>query len=500
MPHEAVRIGVAVAALTVVWLTLAGVPVVAGDEQAEHSLAAVLHTVFERHPALRVAGYDAAIADAELARAESALDPVLGLRLGVADDRSPVLSGFQPAESRSAAFTGSLNQSLSGGGALGVTVDYSRTRQQFDSPFAAQLALLNPAYRGGVAVNYRHPLFRGAGRVDYHETLTVAATGVDAAHLQHQTLTQALALQTLASYFRLLADEVGIHLAVDSLERAHRLVEHQRFREEFGLIEAADRMQSEALLAARALDLQRARAQARADRVELNRLMLRDADAALQPVVPHGEIKTPRLEEAMRQALASRPELKLLERELDIAEARIRMARESTRPQFDLIVEAGAFALDREPLDAFAIDPRDRFFSLSVELRDTLGRRGAHAGLLAAELERERLIARRQQVSEQLRDELSALDVTLISGEETLRLSVQRSVAERRKFEAEFERYRDGRSDSATLIQFEGELAAAERDAELQRLALLLAEYQHAWARGILLSVLGIDTVDGTIP
>jgi outer membrane protein TolC len=132
-----------------------------------------------------------------------------------------------------------------------------------------------------------------------------------------------------------------------------------------------------------------------------------------------------------------------------------------------------------------------------VELRDTLGRRGARAGVLAAELQRERLLARRHQLAEQLRDELSMLQVTLHSGAGILRLSAQREEAERRKYEAELERYRDGRSDSATLIQFEGELAAAERDARLQRLALLLAGYQHAWARGALLPALGIDDDTG---
>lgn len=470
-------------------------------EPVPDSLSAVLRVVFEHHPALRVSDYEAAIADAELERAESALDPVFGLRLGVSDDRSPVLSGFQPSESRTAVITGTLSQALGSGGDLGVTVDYSRTRQQFDTPFAAQLALLNPAYRGGVAVNYRHPLFRGAGRIDYRETLAIAATGIETARLQHHVLLRALMLQTLEFYFRLLADEIGIGLADGSLDRARRLVEHQRFRERFGLIDAAERMQSEALLAARALELQRAQAQARASRVALNRLMLRDVDAPLQAVVPPAQPGAPTLEDAVSQAVAVRPELQLLQRELEIAEARIRMVRETTRPQLDLIVEAGVFALDREPLDAFVVDPRDRFFGLSVELRDTLGRRGARAGLLAAELERERLVARRQQLSEQLRDELSVLHVTLHSGEETLRLSASRAQAERRKFEAELERYRDGRSDSATLIQFEGELAAAERDVELQRLALLLAQYQHEWTRGTLLPALGMDGISaGSMP
>lgn len=465
-------------------------------DTADHSLGAVIRTVLERHPELRVSGYDAAIAGAELERAESALDPALSLRVGVSDDRSPVLTGFQPAQTRSGTFTGTVTQLLEGGGTLSVTADYSRVRQQFDTPFAAQLALLNPAYRGGLTVNYRHPLFRGEGRPDYRESMAIADAGVEAARLQRQVLAQALALRALEAYFRLLSDEIGIRLAADGLERAQRLVADQRFREEFGLIEPADRIQGEALLAVRGLELQRARAQALADRVELNRLMLRGPDAPLDPMMPPIVPGVPSLEQGMQDAETLRPELQLLRVELEAAEARTRLAREATRPQLDLIAEAGAFALDRQPLDAFVVDPRDRFLGLSLEISDVLGRRGARAGLLGAELTRQRVQAQQAQALEQLRDELVAVHTTLVTGAETLRLSRLRAQAERLKFEAELERYRDGRSQTATLIQFEGELAAAELDAEMQRLALVLADRQFAWARGALLAELGI-AVDG---
>lgn len=84
-----------------------------------------------------------------------------------------------------------------------------------------------------------------------------------------------------------------------------------------------------------------------------------------------------------------------------------------------------------------------------------------------------------------------------MTGGESLRLATGRMQAERRKYEAEAERYRDGRSDTATLVRFESELAAAELDVEMQRLTLALADHQFAWARGVLLDELGIDPMTG---
>ena len=60
-------------------------------------------------------------------------------------------------------------------------------------------------------------------------------------------------------------------------------------------------------------------------------------------------------------------------------------------------------------------------------------------------------------------------------------------------------RYREGRSDTATLVQFEADLRSAELRAELQYLTLLLAERQLAWAKGSLLQELGLQMASGDI-
>ncbi len=481
-----------IAAFVMAWQA----PVLAADAgDGARTLDEVIREVLRRHPDLGIARFDAVIAGAELARIDAGLDPVFTARAGISDDRTPVFSEFQPAETLTGAISGTLTQPFAGGGTLSTTAEYARTRQRFTSPFASQLALINPAYRGGVSVSYRHPLLRGEGRPDIRDALTAAGAERDALQMQRLVIARGLGLQALTAGFRLLADDIGIRLAGIGVERAERLVDYQRFREEFGLVESAERIQMEALLALRRLELQRARAQKHASRVELNRLMLREPEAALEirPFTGLPPPGTPSIEDGIQFARALRPEFQLIERRLEAEQARLRVVRDAGRPQLDLVGELGVFALERRPLDAAAVDFNDRFAGIAIELSDVLGRRAAKAGVLRSELESLRLQAESARAVEQVRDELARIQATIASGAETLRLLRLRAGAEARKFEAELARYRDGRSDTATVIQFEGELMISELEAELQALALWLADRQFSWSRGTLFEEMGID-------
>lgn len=461
------------------------------------TLATAIRMTLERRPETGITVWDTAVAVTTLERSEAALDPQVTLRVGVYDDRTPVLSGFQPAETLFAGMDAAISQPLGNGGALTLTADYSRTRLRYDSVFAAQLSLLNPAWRGGVKIDYRHPLLRGAGRVEEETARAVAGTELQAARLRQRILARELALQTVDAFFRLLADEVRVRVVANALSRAERLLEDQRFRARFGLIEEADVIQGEALIAAQRLERQRAQANVRASRTALNRLLLRDAEAPLRLVVPVPGGDPPSLSRSLHEAEQKRDEFVLLRMERDIAEARLRLAREQARPQLDVIAEAGVFALERRPVDAAWLDPEDRYVGLSLEFTDTLGRRVANAELRSTLFTLRRAEARAAELREQLHDQLSAIHVGLVTGSESLRLAIGRMQAERRKYEAETARYRDGRSDTATLVRFESELAAAELDVEMQRLTLALADRQFAWARGVLLEELGIDPMIG---
>ena len=373
-------------------------PGYAADEKV-YTLATVINTVLEKHPDLAISNIDTSITETQTGRIEGTIDPILTARVGVNDDQTPSSSDFQPTETQFGQISGSITKPLASGGTLGASLDYNRTKLDFSSPFASQLATINPAYRNTLSLSYRLPLQRGAGRPEYNDALKASAADTEASRLQRDLVARDLSLQVLRIYFQLLSDDIRVKLAEVTLKRAERLVEYQQLREKYGLIEAADRKQAEALLATRKLEVQQARAQQVKDTVDLNRLMIRTPNAPLKVVINEHPVggNIDDLDDSLQLALAHRPEFQILDAQLVAAESRLNIARNDRRMQMDVVAEVGTYTLDGNAGSAAtdSLTSTDNFAGLSLELGDRWGRQTADADLREAELTRARVLAQR---------------------------------------------------------------------------------------------------------
>lgn len=440
---------------------------------------------------------DSALAETESQRIEGMLDPVVTASIGATDDKSPVASSFQASRTVSGQLQAGISKPMANGDTLGASLAYNRSKQSFSNPIAAQFALINPAYRGQIDLTYRHPLLRGNDRPDYAEALQAAENDTEASRLQQQTIARALALQVTNAYYQLANDWIQVKLANQSVKRAERLLQYQSFRERFGLIEKSDRLQAEALLEARKLDRAQAQAQLAVDNSALNRLLLAPADQRLDPSVSHPAIDRPiaGFNTLFVTASRKRPELSILDARLKAAEARLKQAMDTEESQLDIVAQLGTRSLDTQASAAAgnAFGTTNHYAALSLEYSDTVGNNRAHAAIRKAELTRSRIVEERRQAIDQIRDDLARARTSLLNNIPAFRQSVLRVAAEQKKLDAELKRYREGRSDTATVVQFEGDLSAAERQKELLSVSLNLAEKQLAWAQGTLFEELGIQ-------
>lgn len=467
------------------------------------SLKQVIETVLAHHPDLTVSRIDSAIAATETGRIEGLLDPVVTATATASTEKRPTVSDFQPSENRIGQLNGTISKPFASGGTLGADFNYTRNSNGFNSPFAANLALFNPSYRSQIEINYRYPLLKGTDRPDYNQSLISAKADVSAADMQHQVIAHNLTLQAINAYYQLASDDINIDIAKQAVKRARKLLAYQRSREQFGLIERADRLQAVALLAARRTDLQRAMSVRLNNQNRLNQLMLHPADADI--TVGHGKhlhVDTPGIEVSVKQAKQLRPELQVLNAQMQAADAQLAVARDADQLQLDVIATLGTRSLAKTPLPAAAegLSIHDHFASLSFELSDALGRHTANAAIRKAELQRQRIEAQRISAVKQIRDDISSAQTAIIAGKPTLILANKQVTAEQQKFNAEMKRYRQGRSDTATVVQFEGELRNAALNAQLQQLTIELAEKQLRWAQGRLLYDLGLRHSPATIP
>jgi len=492
--------------ISMVGMSMLGMSKISTPVQAEEmSLQQIIRTVLDSHPELHVSRIDTAIAATETRRVEGSLDAIVTAKITASDEKTPTISDFQPAENRIGQLAGSISKPLASGGTIGADFNYTRTSQGFNSPFAAQLAQFNPSYRNQININYRHPLLKGANRPDYNQSLISAKAQLTQTKKQRQVVAHNLTLQVINTYYQLASDDINISIAQQAVKRAKKLLAYQRSREHFGLIEKADRLQAAALLAARKTDLQRSVSVRLNNQNTLNRLMLYSASHSITiqrdshfDSQDFSTLNDKSIDQAVRKAEQLRPELQVFDAQMQAANAQLIIALDGDQLQLDLVASLGTRSLDKTPLPAVAagLSTHDHFASISLELSDALGRNTVNAAIRKAELQRQRIEADRSRTLEQIKDDISAAQTAIIAGVPTLIVAKKQVQAEQRKFKAEMQRYRQGRSDTATLVQFEGELRNADLNAQLQQLTIELAQTQLAWAQGRLLYDMGLYDLD----
>jgi outer membrane protein TolC len=472
------------------------------------SLADVIVETFAKNPDIPLSQLSRDFVKVEQQRIEGMLDPNVSGRIGYSDEKAPTVSPFAASKTQFGQLSGNISKPLEDGSTLTGSLNYNSTNLGYPaSVLPAFQPNINPVYQNQIDLTYRYPLLRGHGNPAYHEEMSASKQDEEAAIWRVEILKEQLAEQATIAYFRLAADNLTVKLAKGTIQRAEELLKYQKKREQFGLIEQADRLQAEALLATRRMDLSITEATARQGKTNLNRLMLRAPDAPLEPTLNRGVFSTDVVEKKpldtlLAEAEKIRPAFRVIEANLTASNARISATRNQHETQVDLVGQVGSRALSASAGKAATqgFNLNDRFVSLSVELSDTIMGNATKSAIKKAELSRQQVLLERLQLRESVKSQLASAITTLNSSYKTAAAATQRARAEKNKFNAEVARYKSGRSDTATVILFEGDLFTAELQAAVRQVLLRLATHQLALARGTLLPALKSEKLEMAKP
>lgn len=461
------------------------------------SLSDVLHIVLNKHPNLALARIQEQSLEIEQQNIEGILDPRFSVAASVSDETTPVSSPFAASGSNIGLLTGNISKTLGDGSTMAANFAYSRSKLSYPAnvPITFQPSI-NPTYQQQINLIYRYPLLRGHGNPSFNEQLSNNEYNVVAARWNTMIQQEQLIAQSISLYYQIASNIIAKKLAQEAVQRARKLLAYQKKRQVFGLIEASDRYQAEALLAARQVEYNNAKATLRHSVTSLNRLMLRDSNDPIQthttPSKDHFVLHS--MQEWLKLAKQQRPIFHMLAAQQAANDGMLNIAHDQHDMQLDVIGEVGSRALSASYRHALGqgFTLNDRFVSIGFELKDTMNKRSSKAAILQAELGHERIRLQRVQALENIETELSSALTLYQNGKMMKKTTQLRQQAERIKFNAEIARYREGRSDTATLIQFEGDLRNAELQAALQDIQIQLAEKQIELATGSMLSSLGI--------
>ena len=450
----------------------------------------VLATVFAKSPDLQASRLQTRMRQAETAQVEGALDTRYGVTAGISNEKAPTTSPFAATETNAAFIAGNVVKPFADGSTLTGTVKYNRAELVYPASVnPAFQSKPNPLYQHQIDLIYRYPLAAGKGNPNYTYQKEAGSAEEKAAALRVAVLQEQLAAQAIGLYGQLVLNDLSVALAEDALLRARQLLKNQKKRERFGLVEKEDRYQTEALVAARKLQLAQAVAAKKAAQTALNRLMYQDADTPLSVSFSAPEVRITTVADMLAKAEAKRPVFQVLDAQYAAAESRLNMAQAAGDYQLDLVGQVGTRALDGSAGTAFAqgFTVDDRYIGFSVEFSDVVGNRANRAAIEKSMLALESIEIERNKARLNLESEIARLVDSIRNTKATLKASARQVQAERKKYQAQLQRYKKGRTPTSVIIQFEGDLRAAELRHLIQKVKQGIDKYQLALAMGELL-------------
>lgn len=326
-------------------------------EQRPLALREAIELALKNGKDIEVARTNVRAAEFDLTAARGAYDPRLNTSTFYEHTKTPVasfLSGGEGGAVTTSGLGGTMRfEGLTPQGGGNYRFDFSSSRQTSNNLFAA----LNPQYPTAFSFTYAQPLLRGFRFDATRRQIEIAKKNLSLTDAQFRQRAIETITGVQRAYWDLVFTLRNLQVQRDSARDARTQLEHNRRLVDQGMLAPIDVVAAEAQVANFeqnvyiALDevgraenaLKNLIAENRQSEVWSVALVPTDTVDVQPPVVA--------LEDAMRAALTSRPELQQSDVVREINALDERLAREATKPQVDLVGSYGAVGL------AGAFDP-----------------------------------------------------------------------------------------------------------------------------------------------
>jgi HAE1 family hydrophobic/amphiphilic exporter-1 len=251
--------------------------------------------------------------------------------------------------------------------------DVSTARQTSDSSFLT----LNPVYPTTATLNLTQPLWRGLLYDDNRHRLQVAKKNVELTDQQFRQRVTEIVTQAVQAYWELYYAYRNLEVQNEAVGLAKQQDASNRRQLEQGLLAPVDVAATQTQIATFQQTLFSAQQAVTAAENALKVLMLPDRtdlmwNAALVPSqAPGSEVTLPSLEDAVKAALAARPELAESAISIQINETDARLAREQAKPQVDAVTTVSIAGLSGTPI-VQGVNPLTSSFAPFINSIDAL--------------------------------------------------------------------------------------------------------------------------------
>jgi outer membrane protein TolC len=447
--------------------------------------------------------YNPDLADSSLSKAKEFFLPRLDLSYGNEQTENPSYWWLEQAdivERKYTDYSVSLVQQIPTGGnfTLGLT--------GYKSDTTAGFQIMNPTYGNTLRFNFTQPLLKGFGFNVSRREIIVARNNLDISVNQFQTVLMDTIYKVQEAYWNLVYSIEDYKVKQQSLQLARDLLAKNKKEVEVGKLAPIEILNAETTVASREADILQAEALTRRNEDVLRDLLYltEEGEMSTERIVPLDKPSFIRkdisLDEALKEALEKRPELRMKKINIETNELNMGVAKNQMLPGLDLQFSYWSPGLSGDRLIYPGGDPfqpaigkeegssadsiRDAFkllydnwtigFTLSIPLSSFTSR----ADYVRAKMELEKSQLELESTEKQIfLDVKNAVRDIETNAKRFQAYRLARELAEQR-LEAEVKKLNVGLTTNYFVLQYQEGLAR-ERSLEL----LSLIDYNLAWAR-----------------
>jgi outer membrane protein TolC len=461
------------------------------------------------------------LADIQVSKARELFLPQFDITYGSNRTANPsywFLQGSGTSVSNLASYGVSIVENVPTGGNFSVSLQNyrSETNQAFQ--------LINPRYGSTLQFSLVQPLLKNFGPKVARRGITLAETNLDVSQLQLRNTMQETVFLVQQTYWNYFFAVENYKVKQQSLQLARELLDKNRKEVEFGQLAPIDVLTAESVVAQRDADLIQAEGViSRSEEVLKSIINLAaEGDARKLKVLPsdkpaYAETRVS-LDEAMKEALERRPDLRILKKGMEIKELNLSVAKNQTLPSLDLQVAYSSPGISGDLLlyqnnDPFlgviigkqkgspsgALNDAFKFLynnwniglTLSVPLSSLLTKADLTYAKMDLSQSQVRIKSQEQQIELEVSDALRTIET---NAKRVGALRISRELAER-TLEAEQKKLQVGLSTNYFVLDFQEKLANA-RSAELRaQIEYILAVASLEKAMGVNLEKRGFKIV-----
>jgi len=411
---------------------------------------------------VKLAKLDFLIAQTDRGIAEAIYDTVLSVDVSYEKDKRQPLSVFGADDAQTNIYSVEATKTLPSGTELTFSLSDERTWN--NSRYVSN----NPAHTAEATLEARQPLGKNIfGFIDRRD-ITVTSLAIQNADLDTKERVEALLAEVEAAYWKWAFAKRNLEIYRQILEKAKDLNQANAQNFDLGRIERGDFLASQANVLLREKDVHLAENKYRQAEGKIKLLMNVNADRRIHPqqTLEYRKIEVD-LEDCLNKAFQKRRDYQKIKRQLEIDKITLETKENARWPEIDLVASFAANGIDSEfgrAINNITTDNNADYYTgleISLPIENNLARsefeKAAH--------NKEKALIMLKNIERSMVTEIGNAFYNYTTYEANLSKIIEATGLQQEKLKEEEKRFKQGRSNTKRLIDYQQDYLSAQLEA-----------------------------------